>query len=195
MSNLLANPLFLVLFIVIVCIAVVTAIYIILPLAVKRGIDVSKELSKAEGALNVASTVIDTVDKVMPNNPIINVVKVVKDWTIDAVHEAEQMYLASQLDKDARYNQAKDTVYSALKLSNIEVTPEVEKIINGTIQAECLALGHTDDNTKIIQNQLQTANSQLQQQLQIQNQQIQDLQSTNANLTQKLSNIQATATQ
>jgi cell division protein FtsB len=77
-------------------------------------------------------------------------------------------------------------------LAKIDITPEIESVINTTIEKECKAMGHTDDSAKIIQNQLQTANSQLQQQLQIQNQQIEDLQNTNTNLNQKLSSIKST---
>lgn len=191
MLNLLSNPIVMLVLGVILALLVVYFINIILPKLDKNHIDVSGNLEKAEKVIDTVNVVADTANSILPGNPAVLGLKVVAEWAKKAVGEAEQLYISSKLDKDGRNAKAKETVYAALKVANVELTPELEKAIDGAIEFETNALGHKDDATKIVQGQLQQTNVQLQDQVVSQNQQIQELQSTNFSLTKKLNDIQS----
>lgn len=129
-------------------IGVITSVAILLPLLKKKGINADDILKKADTAIDGADGVIQIADKIIPNNPAINILKVVEKYAKIGVGQAEQMYIASNLNGDERNTKAKDTVYTALDLMGIQKTPQIEKIIDGTVEAEVLALGHKEtDNT------------------------------------------------
>ena len=55
---------------------------------------------------------------------------------------AEQLYILGELEGEQRKEAARDYIQDALKTIGIEITPEVELLIDGAIEAEVLQLGH-----------------------------------------------------
>lgn len=102
--------------------------------SIEKGIDTAKIVS------DKAKDIIDVADSILPNNKVINVLQLVEKWTIKGVECAEQLYNASKLEKEKKNDKSKEQVYAVMKLLNIERTPELEKIIDGTIEAEVFAI-------------------------------------------------------
>ena len=54
---------------------------------------------------------------------------------------AEQLYKIHQIQKDARKEEATRFVYEALELAGVEITPAIQKIVDGSIEAAVNAMG------------------------------------------------------
>lgn len=137
------NPLEILILTLILVTFIIFVMVAALPFFIKKGVNVSEYIKTADNVVDKAGIVVAASDKILPDNPTINILKLITDWAQKAVHGAEQLYIASQLPPDQRKEKAKETIYAALKLSNVNITPELEKVIDGAIEAEVLALGHT----------------------------------------------------
>lgn len=168
-----------------VSLGVIATILVLFPLLKKKNIKTDEILAKVDTALTGADGVIGIADKVIPNNPIINVLKLVEKYVHIGVGQAEQLYLASNLSADERNAKAKDTINTALKMLNIEITPEIDKIIDGSIESEVLALGHKPVDEKAKEAQVQS-------QIQTIQQQNTDLQNQNTQLKNTIQAVQNT---
>lgn len=115
-----------------------------IPYLKKKGIDTEDVLKKTDVVLDGADVVIGIADKIMPMNPIVSILKIVDKYVHIGVSQAEQLYLTSLLPKDERNAKARETIYAALNLLKINRTPEMERIIDGAIETEVLALGHKE---------------------------------------------------
>ena len=124
----------------------------------------SKKNNNLEKIFNNSNKVIESVDSIIkiadtiaPNNPVLNIIKIIEKYAKVGVHHSEQLYINSKLESNERKNKAKETIYSVLKELNINITPNISKIIDGAIEAEVLALGHapvdikkvTEENEKL----------------------------------------------
>lgn len=137
------------------------AVFYGFPKLKEKKIDVSPLMEKAEIVLDGANSVIQVADKILPGNSTVNILKVVEQYAIKGVRAAEQLYLTSKLEKEQRKDKSKEVIYAALTTLGIERTAEIDKIIDGTIEAEVLALGHKDDTAKAIQSNLEQRNQAL----------------------------------
>ena len=77
--------------------------------------------------------------------PLVIVVDKVIDYAEIGVAEAEQLYRVNDITKDERKQAAIEFVYQSLRLAGYELTPELEKITAGAIEAAVLGLGHGPD--------------------------------------------------
>lgn len=162
----LSNSLTIVCAVLVIITCVVVLVNVGIPALTKKGVDLDKYIKTADAVVDKAGALIQASDSLLPNNPIVNTVKIIEKWAKVGVDYAEQLYNTSKLDKEARNDKAKEQVYAVLKLLGVETTPEIDKIIDGAIEAEVLALGHTPVDIKQYQEaqqQLQAQNTQLQQ--------------------------------
>ncbi|MFL0248847.1 hypothetical protein ACJDT4_00310 [Clostridium neuense] len=113
-----------------------------IPYLTKKGINVQSTISNVDKGLTASDGVLSVASELLPSNPIVNALKIVDKYAHVGVNQAEQLYLTSQFPVDQRNAKAKETIYAALTAANIVVTPEIEKIIDGAIETEVLALGH-----------------------------------------------------
>ena len=155
------------------------AVLFLMPFLKKKNVKVDEVLKKMDTVLNGADAFITVADKILPVNPIVDILKVVEKYARIGVNQAEQLFIASKLGKDERNAKSKETIYAALKLLNIKVTPGIEKIVDGAIEAEVLALGHKDLTEAEKQAQLQQVQAQATQ-----------LQTENVQLKQTITTIQ-----
>lgn len=102
--------------------------------------DIEKGIGTAKVVSDKAKDIIDVADSILPNNKIVNILQLIEKYTVKGVECAEQLYNASKLDKEEKNEKSKEQVYAVMKLLNIEKTPEFEKIIDGTIEAEVFAM-------------------------------------------------------
>ena len=128
-------------------IGVAATIGVIIPLLKKKGIDLEKYLTTANDTVVKVDQVFDTIKPFLPNVPAIGIIDKVLEYTKIGVNKAEQLYHIGQIQADQRKAEAKSFILDALKLANIEVTPELDKVIDGAIEASVMALGHTKQAT------------------------------------------------
>lgn len=164
MNNILSNSMTIVCAVIFISKIVTIGINVGIPALKNRGVDVKEYIDRADTVIEKANTIIQATDSILPNNSIVNTIKVVEKWAKVGVDYAEQLYNTSKLEKEERNDKAKEQVYTILKIMGIERTPEINKIIDGSIEAEVLALGHTPVDIKQYQE--------TQQKLQIQNDQL-----------------------
>lgn len=162
-----------------VALGIGAAVLFLFPFLKEKNIKADEIIKKMDTVLNGADTIINVADTILPTNPIVDVLKVVEKYAHIGVHQAEQLFIASQLPKDERNAKSKETIYAALKLLNVEVTSDVIKIVDGAIEAETLALGHKDLTETEKQAQLQQVQAQATQ-----------LQAENTQLKQTITTIQ-----
>ena len=155
------------------------AVLFLMPFLKKKNIKADEVIKKMDTVLTGADAFITVADKILPVNPIVDILKVVEKYARIGVHQAEQLFIASKLGEDERYVKSKETIYAALKLLNVEVTLDVVKIVDGAIEAEVLALGHKDLTEAEKQVQLQQVQAQATQ-----------LQTENVQLKQTITTIQ-----
>ena len=138
------DPIYIFLIILGAVAAVVSGIYVVIPMAVKKGIDLSGVLTTTTTVLDTVETAIDGVQLLLPENPTLTLIDKIVEWAQKGAEAAEQMYKASLISKDERNQQAKDLVYECLSVANIERTEQIDSIVSGMIEAAVLALPKTD---------------------------------------------------
>ena len=114
----------------------------VLPYLKRRGVDMQKIIDQANNALAVANNTFETIRPFLQDAPGVGVFDDIMAAARVGVGNAEQLYHIGQLEPAQRKDAARQYVLQVAKLTGIEVTPEVEKLIDGAIEAEVLELGH-----------------------------------------------------
>ena len=138
------EPIYMILIVVGMAAAVFLGIYIVMPIAIKKGLNVSKVLNTTNTVLNTVDTAIDGVQLLLPDNKALEVVDKIIGYAQKATEAAEQMYKASQIQADERNETAIGIVYECLAVAGIEKTPKIEKVVVGMIEAGVYALPKTN---------------------------------------------------
>ncbi len=146
METVLTNPIVFILFITLFAVFVCVAVMFLLPRLVKRGIDVSGLLDKASMTVSAMDTVTDTIKTLFPATPGLNLIDKILEYANRAVASAEQMYKASQITEEKRKDEATALVYAFLEAAGVTVTEELKPIIDGSIEAAVFALPKTHDD-------------------------------------------------
>ena len=119
------------------------AVCFVIPALVKKGINLSGIIAGSGNVLDAAGVVVDSVQAFLPDNPGLCIVERIIDYAKEAVKAAEQIYLASDMKTDERKQAAYDQVVTALGYAGVEITPEIENIVNTSIEAAVFALPKT----------------------------------------------------
>lgn len=114
----------------------------LVPYFKKKGLPVGTILSNAQDAVDKANDTVVLLDKLMPNNKVIDILEIIARWAKIAVGNAEQLYHTGEIDKPQRAEVANKVVYDVLKMLNIEVTESLVPIIDAAIKESVNALGH-----------------------------------------------------
>ena len=117
----------------------------VFPRMESRGVDVPALLESVRQAASTADRVLETV------RPFIHLPDLLGQITAAAhvgVANAEQLWLTGQLEGAERKDAARQYIRDTLTLIGVEITPEVERVIDGAIEAEVLALGHNRGDGK-----------------------------------------------
>lgn len=175
--------------------AVIIVTVVIIPKLIKKGIDVDKYINTANNALIKIDPILKAVNDILPDNPAVRVLNLIDDRAKKAVSAAEQMYISTQLTADQRNAKAKELIVAALNAAGVKITPEIEKIIDGAIETEVLALGHTESSQKTLNDNLNKQNAQLKSEIETANANAIKAQQNVTELTQKINTIQNTVNQ
>lgn len=153
MDIVLNNPVLLLVAAVIFAVSVALCILWLLPALIKRGVDVSGTIKKADMAISALDTLTDTVKALFPDTPGIDLIDKILVYAQKAVDSAEQLYKSSQIPESQRKAEATKLVYICLQEAGVNVTEDMQKIIDGAIEAAVYALPKThtaDDGNQIM---------------------------------------------
>ena len=125
---------------ILVCVVLILAF--LLPFLKRKGVNMQKIFDQANNALAVASNTFETLRPFLADLPGVSVFDDVMAAAHVGVGNAEQLYHIGELDPAKRKEAARQYVIDVAKLTGIEITPEVERLIDGAIEAEVLELGH-----------------------------------------------------
>lgn len=151
MNIVLNNPVLLLVAAVIFAVSVALCILWLLPALIKRGVDVSGTIKKADMAISALDTLTDTVKALFPDTPGIDLIDKILVYAQKAVDSAEQLYKSSQIPENQRKAEATQLVYICLQEAGVDVTEDMKKIIDGAIEAAVYALPKThsaDDSSQ-----------------------------------------------
>lgn len=101
-----------------------------------RGIMLSRPVVAALGAT------VEAVYKIWPEKTELKTVHTIMTAAIEATEIAEKAWQMGNLEKDERNAYAKKLVKETLSKAGITITPQVELIIAGVIEAVCIVLPH-----------------------------------------------------
>jgi chitinase len=133
--------------IVCIIVAAVGAIFgvcgIIFPKLTKKGIDTNAILSKVDSGLEVAGKAVDAIKAIAPNTPYISTAEAIIEFADQGVRQAEQLYISNQISADARKTEAVKLTKNLLTAAGVTITPQIETIINGCVEAATFTLPQT----------------------------------------------------
>lgn len=121
--------------------------------AKKKGVDVGTGIQTADTLTDAIGTAFDTIKPLLPTHPAINIIGSILDLADVGVNAAEKLYKTATIDADQRKAEATAFVVSALKAAGIEVTDEIQQVIDGAITGAVALLPKTHDDTGAIINQ------------------------------------------
>lgn len=119
-----------------------TAVFV--PLLKRKGVKTEQILDTAQAGLAAADGVVDSVQAILPDIPGVALVDKVIGWAIKGVNAAEQLYKAGSVPAEQRKEQAVQLVRDCLTAANVEITPDIEKIIDGCVEAAVFSLPKTN---------------------------------------------------
>ena len=153
MEIIMKTPVLLILFVIIVALAVTLCVLLLVPLLIKKEVDVSGTIEKADLAISTLDSLTDTIKALFPNAPGLDMVDKILVYAQKAVDSAEQLYKTSQIPENQRKAEATQLVYICLQEAGVDVTEDMKKIIDGAIEAAVYALPKThtaDDGNQIM---------------------------------------------
>ena len=112
-------------------------IRLVIPHLESRGVDVNGVLSRAGELTDTAGKLLDTVRPFFGDTTTFDRIRSAAHTAVD---NAEQLYLIGQLQPGERKDAARQYIRDTLALIGVEITPEVERVIDGAIEAEVLAM-------------------------------------------------------
>ena len=140
-------------FVIIVALAVTLCVLLLVPLLIKKEVDVSGTIEKADLAISTLDSLTDTIKALFPNAPGLDMVDKILVYAQKAVDSAEQLYKTSQIPENQRKAEATQLVYICLQAAGVDVTEDMKKIVDGAIEAAVYALPKThtaDDGNQIM---------------------------------------------
>lgn len=168
------------------------ALFVMFPVLKSKGVQVDKVLEKADTILDGADGVINAAKVIAPQNETVNILDEIEKIAHKAVRSAQQLFISSQLPADKRKEKAKEYALAALKVLKIEVTPELETSIDGSIE-DVIFASKTPEEIKTQENgAIQNQVSQLQQQITDLQSQNTQLQQDNVQLKNTINTVQST---
>ena len=140
-----------VLLLVIGFVALVAAVSALTAVLQKRGIDPQKYLDKVKDGMETVNMATDLVMPFLPEkSEKVEQYKMILDAANIGVNNAEQLLKIGKIeDKDKRKEEAQKYIMDAMSFIGVDITPKVERLIEGATQAAVNALGHkaTDNPT------------------------------------------------
>ena len=128
----------------IITIIVISILFLVMPIFYNKfnNFDFYNLFSSINDSLNALQTIFDNIPI---SQNVKNTLDLITNYAKEAVQYAEQLYKSGQLSEDLRKEKAVEYIKEILKISNIEITEEIEKIIDATIESAVLLLPKTKE--------------------------------------------------
>lgn len=121
--------------VVLVIAAVISVVFILLPALKKRGVDVSKTMGAIGSGIAAIDKTVDTISIIAPDLPFLRTLNSIIALCQEGYKYAEDLYKNGEIGKGAEKKAAAtENVYTALRALGIDITPEVEKIVDGALE-------------------------------------------------------------
>lgn len=108
----------------------------------EKKVNVSKAINAIQQGTDTADLVLSAVNKMIPGNPVINVLEIINKWGRIAAGYAEQLYHAGDIKKNEREQVAETVALNVLKELNIPVDDNKKTLIDAAIKNAVNDLGH-----------------------------------------------------
>lgn len=115
----------------------------LIPYLQKKGWNIGGYLGSAATITKLINSIIDAIKPYIAPNSTFDLVKEIFGITEKAVTFAEQAYKDAQCEADERKSVAKKYTIDCLNLAGIEVTEDIEKLIDGALEAAVFVLPKT----------------------------------------------------
>ena len=91
---------------------------------------------------------VEAVYKIWPDKKPLKIVYIIVQAAVEGAEIAEKAWQIGNIEKEDRNAFAKALVKDTLNKAGITITPQVEAIIAGIIEAVCIVLPHENKNTE-----------------------------------------------
>ena len=104
--------------------------------------DYLKYANTVNPIVSLVAQVVRGISGMFPNNGLLKELAIVLDAAIKATADAEQLWLSGALQKNERPAHAENYIIDTLTEAGIEITSDIENIIDGAIAFVCYLLPH-----------------------------------------------------
>ena len=118
-------------------------IWYLIPYLKAKKVNLNKIFEIVNNLMILIDGTMKTMKEVFPKSKEISIMDKIFEYAHIAVRESQQLYIISEINENQRKEKAEEYVYNILNQLNIEITPEVKKIVSGAIESEVYNLGHT----------------------------------------------------
>lgn len=120
--------------------------------ATKKGVNIGAGISAADSLTDAVGQAFEKLKPLLPQHPAIGIIETIIDLADVGVNAAEKLYKTATIEKDQRKSEAKEFVLGALRAAGVEITSEIEEVVDGAITGAVAVLPKThDENGNIIQ--------------------------------------------
>lgn len=120
-------------------------IAVLLPWAIRKGLPVGGLINATGATLSAADLIIESMKDLLPESVYVHLIDRIIEWGRRAAEAAEQLYKSQQLPRDQRKGKARTILMDMLIAAKVEITPEIEAIVDGAIEAGVMTLPPTGD--------------------------------------------------
>lgn len=106
------------------------------------GKDILRSIMLSRPVIAALGATAEAIYNIWPDKKELKVVNIIMNAAIEGAEIAEKAWKMGNLDKDERNAYAKKLVKETLAKAGIEVTPQIEMIVSGVIEAVCIVLPH-----------------------------------------------------
>lgn len=134
-----------------ICAALVVGAGYLVVYAKSKGFNLGSTIKAADTITGAVNSAFDTIKPFLPAHPAVSIIETILGLAETGVNSAERLYKTATIDANQRHAEATDFVLNALAAAGVEVTPEIQKVIEGAITGAVELLPKThDENGNII---------------------------------------------
>ena len=111
------------------------------------GKDILRSIMLSRPIITAIGGAVEAVYKIWPDKKPLKIVYIIVNAAIEGAEIAEKAWQIGNIEKEDRNAFAKTLVKDTLNKAGITITPQVEAIIAGIIEAVCIVLPHNQDKT------------------------------------------------
>ena len=115
---------------------------VVLPLLKRKGVEMDEVLGLTKSALTNVNATMATLRPFLPQGKGVTTFDQIMAAAQVGVANAEQLHKIGELEPAERKEAARQYIVDAVQLMGVEVNDDVERLIDGAIEAKVLELGH-----------------------------------------------------